>query len=160
MTLSPTSCSWLRSAIVATTAELANDTTIHDRLLACAEATPAWVEPYETVAQRLAAAEVEGSIATLAALAALRLATPQVIGIDAPGTILTTAEWRAGNLLLRLDVASEDPDRMSMFQIVGAEPRVWDLTGINGTRMEFTMRAVIVRHPSVSGLLEFVAGSY
>jgi hypothetical protein len=85
---------------------------------------------------------------------------PQVVGVDFPNVALRTAEWRSGSLHLELDVHDEDPSSRTMFRIVGAEPRIWELTGIDGASLEHTAHAVIVRVPKVSGRLTFTRGSY
>ncbi len=85
---------------------------------------------------------------------------PQVAGVDFPNVALSTAEWRNGALHLTLDVHDEDPSSRTTFRIVGAEPRVWELTGIDGTSLEHTAHSVIVRVPRVSGELTFTPGSY
>ena len=85
---------------------------------------------------------------------------PQVVGVDFPNVALRTAEWQNGSLHLELDVHDEDPSSRTMFRIIGAEPRIWELTGIDGASLEHTAQAVIVRVPKVSGRLTFTRGSY
>lgn len=85
---------------------------------------------------------------------------PQLVGVDFPNIALRTAEWRNGELHLELDVCDEDPSARTMFRLVGAEPRVWELTGIDGATLEHTAHAVIVRVPKVSGTLTLGRGSY
>ena len=85
---------------------------------------------------------------------------PQVVGVDFPNVALRTAEWRDGALYLQLAVREEDPSSTTTFRIVGAEPRLWDLTGIEGTTLDVTARSVIVRVPRVNGDLTFTPGSY
>lgn len=85
---------------------------------------------------------------------------PQVVGVDFPNIAFRTAEWRNGNLHLELDVRDEDPSSRTSFRIVGAEPRVWELSGIDGASLEHTLHSVIVRVPKVSGELTFTRGSY
>ena len=85
---------------------------------------------------------------------------PQVVGVDFPTLALSRAEWVNGSLHLRLAPLREDPNTFTTFRIVGAEPRLWDLSGVNGVTMDVTARAVIVRVPLVSGDLEFSPGSY
>ncbi len=84
---------------------------------------------------------------------------PQVVGVDFPNVALRTAEWRNGALYLELDVHEEDPSSRTALRIVGAEPRIRELTGIDGTSLEHTARSVIVRVPKVSGEMTFTAGS-
>lgn len=85
---------------------------------------------------------------------------PQVVGVDFPDVALRTAEWRNGDLHLELHVRNEDPSAKTTFRIVGAEPRVWELAGIDGASMDNTAHGVIVRVPKVSGALTFTASSY
>jgi hypothetical protein len=85
---------------------------------------------------------------------------PQVVDVDFPTVALSRAEWSKGCLLLTLAPRHEEPDKRTMFRIVGVEPRQWDLTGINGATMDVTARSVIVRVPLVNGDLEFTPGSY
>lgn len=85
---------------------------------------------------------------------------PQVVGVDFPAVALRTAEWRNGELHLELAVRDEDPSARTTFRIVGAEPRVWELTGIDGASLDHTAHALIVRVPKVSGWLTFGRGSY
>lgn len=85
---------------------------------------------------------------------------PQVVDVDFPNVALTRAEWIRGGLYLTLKPLRDDPSVRTSFRIVGLEPRIWDLAGINGTTMEVTARALIVRVPLVAGTLEFTPGSY
>lgn len=167
MKLSEESLDWLRSLDQGTTSnQLAVDAA---RLLETAKQTPAWIEPYEAIALRLIGqlgadqSDVATSDAALAALTqvlSLPDRCPQVVGIDFPSLAFSRAEWLSGNLHLTIVAKTDDPSKRSMFRIVGAEPRVWDLTAVDGTSLQFTQGGVIVSLPSVSGDLEFVAGSY
>ena len=85
---------------------------------------------------------------------------PQVVGVDFPTVALTRAEWIDGALHLRLAALREDTTRRTTFQIVGAEPRLWYLTGIDGASMDVTSSSVVVQVPLVSGELVFTPGSY
>ena len=108
----------------------------------------------------LATAEAVGPGRWAQLAAAPIVPCPQVVGIDFPTVALTRAEWVNGTLRLRLAPLHEDPRARTTFRIVGAEPRLWDLHGIDGTTMESTARALIVRAPLVHGDLEFTPGSY
>ena len=108
----------------------------------------------------LAAAEAAGAGRWERLSAAPLGRQPQVVGVDFPDVVLRTAEWRDGALYIRLDVRDEDPSSTTTFRIVGAEPRLWDLTGIQGTTLDVTAGGVIVRAPRVSGDLTFTPGSY
>ena len=85
---------------------------------------------------------------------------PQVVDVEFPDVALTTAEWRRGALYLEIDVRDEQPDRWTSFRIVGAEPRMWEVTGIPAASIDVTASAVLVRVPKVSGPLTFTPGSY
>lgn len=85
---------------------------------------------------------------------------PQVVDVDFPLIAMRRAEWVDGALYLELAALVEDPRKWTTFRIVGAEPRLWYLTGIEGATMDVTADSVIVRVPQVSGTLEFTPGSY
>ena len=85
---------------------------------------------------------------------------PQVVGVDFPSVALTRAEWVKGALYLRVAVLEEQPSKVTTFRIVGAEPRLWEVTGIDGAAIDFTAQAVVVRIPHVNGDLTFTPGSY
>ncbi len=85
---------------------------------------------------------------------------PTVVDLDQSEASLGRAEWIDGALLLRLVAADEDPGAWITFRIIGAEPRLWYLTGIDRAWMDVTSSAVIMRVPRVSGTLELTPGSY
>lgn len=85
---------------------------------------------------------------------------PQVVDVDFPTLALTRAEWINGNLHLRLSPLRPDPNARTTFRIVGAEPRVWWVNGIDNVTTELTGHGVIVRVPLVNGDLEFTPSSY
>jgi hypothetical protein len=85
---------------------------------------------------------------------------PQVVDVDFPNVALTRAEWINGNLYLKLAPLQEDPAKTTTFRIIGVEPRLWCLAGIDGATMDVTPKSVIVRVPMVAGTLEFTEGSY
>lgn len=84
----------------------------------------------------------------------------QVVGVETPRVLLHRAEWVHDCLRVGLSPAHEDPKRWTTFRIVGAEPRMWYLTGIDGTSMDTAGAATVVRVPLVKGELEFAPGSY
>jgi hypothetical protein len=108
----------------------------------------------------LAAAEASGPGLWSRLSAAPLAPCPQVVDVDFPAVALTRAEWVNGSLHLRLAPLREDRSARTTFRIVGAEPRQWDLFGIDGTTTELTAKALIVRVPLVHGDLEFTPGSY
>ena len=109
-------------------------------------------------AAALAAASGAGRLRRLAT--GLDEAVPTVVDLDQSEASLIRAEWIDGALLLRLVAADEDPGAWMTFRIVGAEPRLWYLTGIDRSWMDVTSSAVIMRVPRVSGTLELTPGSY
>jgi hypothetical protein len=108
----------------------------------------------------LAAAEAAGP-GRWSALAEAPLAPcPQVVDVDVPEVVLARAEWQQGTLLLTIDPLHPDPTASTEFRIVGVEPRLWWLTGIDGATMDVRSDCVVVRVPRVRGDLEFTPGSY
>ena len=108
----------------------------------------------------LAAAEAAGPGRWAQLSAAPLERCPQVVGVDFPAVALTRAEWVKGALHLQVSVLEEQPSKVTSFRIVGAEPRIWEVTGIDGAAVEFGAHAVIVRIPHVNGDLTFTPGSY
>lgn len=84
----------------------------------------------------------------------------QVVGVNAPDVMLRRAEWINEVLYVGLAPRQADPARWTTFRITGAEPRMWYLTGLNGTTMDTAGNATIVRAPMAHGELEFAPGSY
>lgn len=85
---------------------------------------------------------------------------PQVVGVDFPAVALSRAEWIGGALYLDVRPLVEDPSGRIELRIVGAEPRVWYLSGIDGATMDVMGSTTIIRLPRVAGSLEMVPGSY
>ena len=108
----------------------------------------------------LAAAEAGGPGRWERLAAAPLAACPQVVDVDFPTLALSRAEWVNGSLHLRLAPVHENPRVSTTFRIVGVEPRIWCVSGIDGATTDITAKAVIVRVPLVSGDLEFTPGSY
>ncbi len=108
----------------------------------------------------LAAAEAGGPGRWEALSAAPLAPCPQIVDIDVSEVVLTRAEWQRGALLLTLDPLQPDPNAWIEFRIVGAEPRLWWLAGIEGATMDVHANSVVVRTPRVAGDLEFTPGSY
>ena len=104
----------------------------------------------------LAAAEAAGPGRWTALSAAPLERCPQVVDVDFPNVALTRAEWKNGSLLLTVAPLHEDPNAWTKFRIVGAEPREWSLTGIDGATAETRTSEVLVRVPMVAGDLELV----
>lgn len=108
----------------------------------------------------LAAAEAAGPGRWSRLSAAPLEPCPQVVGVDFPRMALTRAEWVKGALRLRLAPLREDPNASTTFRIVGAEPRLWELSGIEGATMDVTANGVIVRVPMINADIEFTPSSY
>jgi hypothetical protein len=108
----------------------------------------------------LAAADAAGPGRWEAVSGAPLAACPQVVDVDVPEVVLTRAEWQHGALLLTLDPLRPDPTAWTEFRIVGVEPRLWWLAGIDGATMDVRADCVVVRAPRVAGDLEFTPGSY
>jgi hypothetical protein len=85
---------------------------------------------------------------------------PQIVGVDFPTMAFTRAEWIDGNLRLRLAPLREDPARHTSFRIVGAEPRNWDVHGMDGISLDLSSTALDVRVPMLAGDVELIRSSY
>ncbi len=119
-----------------------------------AQQTPAWVEPYQSIVGLL----VENGADALANSPVA--SCPQVVDISFPQVALSRAEWTDGGLYLTLAPRTVDPERWTMFRIVGVEPRLWDLLAPDGTTYEATARGIQVRTRMVAADIEFTPGSY
>ncbi len=131
-----------------------------------ARATPAWIESYATIRTQLnerrptdVATPESKAFESLSSLAQ-GATCPQVVDIDFPALALRRAEWINESLHLKLDHLHEQHGRFTTFRIVGVEPRLWYLTGINGTTMDVTAKATTVTVPLINGDLEITPGSY
>jgi len=87
-------------------------------------------------------------------------ACPQIVDVDFPTMALSRAEWIDGNLHLRLAPLREDPSRFTSFRLIGAEPRNWDVHGIEGAGVDLTMHGVNIRVPMIAADVELIRGSY
>ena len=159
MVLSDRSLAWLRAL----------DDGTHEPIAAACELgvmarrTPAWTERYVAVLDRLIERHPDAVpvlVGIRSMIGAAQVACPQVVGIDFPAVALRRAEWMHGSLHLQLAPLQEAPDAHTGFRIVGAEPRMWYLTGIDGAMMDVTGSAVVMRVPLVHGELVFTPGSY
>ncbi len=134
-----------------------------ERVVELAHRTPAWTECHRSILTRLAGSAPELSAMISAAqqtLDHLSQACPQVVDVDVPNIALQRAEWRDGSLLLTVHAAEPDPTKITTLRLVGAEPRLWYLTGIVGATTDVGQHSMLVMFPAVSGVLEFVPGSY
>jgi len=85
---------------------------------------------------------------------------PQIVGVDFPTMAFSRAEWVDGNLRLRLAPRREDPTKRTSFRIIGAEPRNWDVHGMDGVSLDLSTTGLDVRVPLMSGDLELIRSSY
>jgi hypothetical protein len=85
---------------------------------------------------------------------------PQIVDVDFPAMALSRAEWIDGNLHLRLAPLVDDPTAFTSFRLVGAEPRNWDVDGIEGARLGLTTTGVDIRVPMISTDMALIRGSY
>ena len=85
---------------------------------------------------------------------------PQIVGVDFPTMAFSRAEWIDGNLHLRLAPLREDPTVRTSFRILGAEPRNWDVHGLDGVSLDLSTGGLDVRVPMVAGDLELIRSSY
>ena len=85
---------------------------------------------------------------------------PQVVDVDVPNMAFDRAEWIDGNLHLGLAPRVEDPTKATSFRVIGAEPRIWDLHGIENARMESRLSGLNVRVPMVKADVSLIRSSY
>ena len=85
---------------------------------------------------------------------------PQIVDVDFPTMAFTRAEWIGGNLRLRLAPLHEDPAKRTSFRILGAEPRNWDVHGMDGVSLDLSSTGLDVRVPLIAGDLELIRSSY
>lgn len=141
--LSDASLAWLRGLDAASTTGC--DVELADRLRAAAQLVPAWSEQFT----RLLGEPVVTAITC-----------PQIVGVEFPAMAFSRAEWVGGNLQLGLAPLTEDPDQLTYFRIVGAEPRHWDVHGLDGARFDLTISGLNVCVPMVRADIELIRGSY
>ena len=108
----------------------------------------------------LAAAEAAGPGLWTRLSAAPLDACPQIVDVDFPAMAFTRAEWIDGNLHLRLAPLREDRNVFTSFRIVGAEPRQWDVHGLDGVSLELTTNGLNIRVPMVAADVQLLRGSY
>lgn len=93
-------------------------------------------------------------------LAAPLASCPQVVDVDFPMMAFDQAEWIGGNLHLGLAPRVEDSTRSTSFRLVGAEPRMWDVHGVENARIESRMSGLNVRVPLVRCSMQLIRSSY
>jgi hypothetical protein len=85
---------------------------------------------------------------------------PQIVDVDFPAMAFSRAEWVDGNLRLSLAPLRDSPGTFTSFRLVGAEPRNWDVHGIDGATVELTTTGVNIRVPMIAADIELIRGSY
>ncbi len=125
-------------------------TEITGELAAMAALTPAWVEPYVALVERLAPDAPPFDVDPC----------PQIVDVDVPDMALRRAAWTDGNLHLTTAPQQEDPTRSTSFRLVGAEPRNWDIHGPDGVFLDLSTSGLGIRVPMVAADLELIRGSY
>jgi hypothetical protein len=108
----------------------------------------------------LAAAEAAGPGLWTRLSAAPLERCPQIVDVDFPAMAFSRAEWVDGNLLLRLAPLRDDRNVFTSFRIVGAEPRQWDVHGLDGVSLDLTTSGLTVRVPMIAADLQLLRGSY
>ena len=108
----------------------------------------------------LAAAEAAGPGAWASLSAAPLARCPQIVDVDFPAMAFSRAEWVDGNLRLRLAPLREDPAMFTSFRLIGAEPRNWDVHGLDGVSLDLSTTGLTIRVPMVAADLELIRGSY
>jgi hypothetical protein len=108
----------------------------------------------------LAAAEAAGPGEWTRLSAAPLEPCPQLVDVDFPSMAFTRAEWIDGNLHLRLAPLHENPTVFTSFRLVGAEPRNWDVHGLDGVSLDLTTSGLNIRVPVVHADVELIRGSY
>lgn len=108
----------------------------------------------------LATAEAAGPGAWTRLSAAPLERCPQIVDVDFPAMALSRAEWVDGNLRLRLAPLREDPAMFTSFRLIGAEPRNWDVHGLDGVSLDLSTTGLTIRVPMVTADLELIRGSY
>lgn len=108
----------------------------------------------------LAAAEANGADRWRGVSAAPLERCAQVVGVDVADMAFDRAEWVDGNLHLGLVPRVEDPERFTYFRVVGAEPRMWDVHGVENARIESKLSGLDVRVPMVRSAMTLIRSSY
>lgn len=83
-----------------------------------------------------------------------------IVDVDEAVLSVTGAVWIAEALHLTLEPITPDATRSTEFRIIGVEPRLWWLTGIDGATIDSRSHGVLVRTPLVAGTIELTPGSY
>lgn len=108
----------------------------------------------------LAAADTTTPGQLVASVTAPTPVQPQLLDVDFPAFGLRRAEWQQGFLHLRFDPLVEDRAGRSTFRLVGAEPRVWWVSGVDNVTIDLSVAEATVRVPTVRCAVEFAPSSY
>ena len=108
----------------------------------------------------LAAAEAAGPGRWSALSAAPIEPCPQIVGVDFPDMALRKAVWVGDALHISLAPRVENPKVFTEFRLVGAEPRLWFITGIDNAAMDTRGSEVVFRVPMVNADMVLMPGIY
>jgi hypothetical protein len=150
-------------ATVAPSADRALVAAVRDAVAGTAAVGPRWRDVAEAAAASEAGPIVHdaGGVAAWARLCTAPIVPcPQVIGIDAPGVLLRRAEWVTDSLFVGLAPLVDQPDRKTEFRLVGGEPRMWYITGVDDVMTDVSSHGMWVRVPRVATEIVFTPGSY
>jgi len=85
---------------------------------------------------------------------------PQLVGVDVDELVLSQAEWIDGNLRVGLSPRQVDPSRSTGFRLIGAEPRNWEVHGLDGVRLDLTTTGLDISVPMVDATFDLIRSSY
>lgn len=86
---------------------------------------------------------------------------PQLVDVDFPAFGLRRAEWNAsGFLTMRFDPVVEDRTARTRFRLVGAEPRVWWVSGLENVLVHLASEDSTITAPTRAATVEFAPSSF
>ena len=95
------------------------------------------------------------------------MADLRIVDVDPTHLAVQRAFWRADSLVIelrRVVDARDDPRRaappVTEFRIVGVEPRLWWVSGVDDVVTDVHAGGMVVRLPAIDAHLEFTPGSY
>ena len=96
------------------------------------------------------------------------MADLRIVDVDPVHLAVERAFWRADSLVIelrRVGVDSRDDARSAgppttEFRIVGVEPRLWWVSGVDDVVTDVHAGGMVVRLPAIDAHLEFTPGSY
>ncbi|MGE0729013.1 MAG: hypothetical protein AB7O92_09735 [Acidimicrobiia bacterium] len=88
-------------------------------------------------------------------------AQPQLVDVDFPTFGLRRAEWDGGGFLtMRFDPLVEDRKARTRFRLVGAEPRVWWVSGLENVLVHLATEDSTITAPLAAATVEFAPSSF